>query len=45
MRLTLHTPNRTLWIVGAVLFVVGLFWGPGMILSALLLLLATTIIR
>jgi hypothetical protein len=33
-----------MWIVAAVLFVVGLFWGPGAILSALLLLLATTII-
>ena len=44
MRIHPHTPNRTLWIIAFILFVVGLFWGPGIILSALLLLLATTII-
>ncbi len=44
MRLHLHSPNRTLWIVALVLFVVGFFWGIGFIVSALLLLLGTTVI-
>jgi hypothetical protein len=44
MRLRLHAPNRTLWIVALIAFVVGFFWSIGFIVSALLLLLATTVI-
>jgi hypothetical protein len=44
MRLHLHAPNRTLWIIAAVLFIVGLFWGVAMILSAALLLLGTSVL-
>ncbi len=44
MKLSLHTPNRTLWIVALILFVVGFFFSIGFVISAALLLLGTTVI-
>ncbi len=48
MRLHLHAPNRTLWMISFVLFIWGLLplplSGVALILSAALLLLGTTLI-
>ena len=48
MRLRLHAPNRTLWIIAAVLFVWSLlplpFSSVALILSAALMLLGTWLI-
>ncbi len=48
MKLSLHKPDRTLWIISFVLFVWGILplplSGIALILSAALLLLGTTLI-